>query len=109
MTDPFAVLGVDEDASDETIRQHYLALVRRFPPDREPDRFQEIRQAYEAIRGARERLVMKLLHTSMTALTRVKRDCLRAADAEQSDMNRHRATAATVKALLLDGLQRIPI
>ncbi len=102
--DPFAVLGVDDDAGDETIRQRYLALVRRFPPDREPDRFQEIRRAYEATRGERERLEARLLQSSTAALTRLKRDCLRAAS-----LDRRRASAATVRALILDGLQRIPI
>jgi curved DNA-binding protein CbpA len=102
--DPFAVLGVDDDAGDETIRQRYLALVRRFPPDREPDRFQEVRQAYEAIRSERERLEIKLLQTSTAALTRVKRHCLRAASPD-----RHRALAVTVTALLLDGLNRTAI
>ena len=52
-TDPFAVLGVDENAGDEAIKQRYLALVRAYPPDREPDRFQEYRRAYEAVRGER--------------------------------------------------------
>ena len=102
--DPFAVLGVDDDAGDETIRQRYLALVRRFPPDREPDRFQEVRQAYEAIRGERERLEVKLLRTSSAALTRLKRHCLGAGGTD-----RRRASPATVAALLQDGLQRTPI
>ena len=67
-SDPFAVLGVDENAGDEAIKQRYLALVRAHPPDREPDRFQEFRRAYEAIRGERERLEVKLLQTSNAAL-----------------------------------------
>jgi curved DNA-binding protein CbpA len=36
MNDPFTVLGVGEDAGDDQIKQRYLALVRAFPPDREP-------------------------------------------------------------------------
>ena len=52
-TDPFAELGVDENAGDEAIKQRYLALVRAHPPDREPDRFQAYRRAYEAVRGER--------------------------------------------------------
>ena len=56
-SDPFVVLGVDENAGDDAIKQRYLALVRRHPPDREPDRFQAVRRAYEAIRGERERLL----------------------------------------------------
>lgn len=98
--DPFAVLGVTEDAGDAAIKQRYLALVRAYPPDREPERFQEFRRAYEAIRGERERLEVKLLHTSPAALLRLKLHCLRSTDAD-----RHRPTEATMAALMLDGLQ----
>ena len=97
--DPFAVLGVDENAGDEAIKQSYLALVRAHPPDREPERFQEFRRAFEAIRGERERLEVKLLQTSSTALTRLKLHCLRAAGAD-----RCRASEATMAALILDGV-----
>jgi curved DNA-binding protein CbpA len=31
--DPYAVLGVDHDADTDTIRAHYLALVREWHPD----------------------------------------------------------------------------
>ena len=48
-TDPFSILGVDEDASDDEIKRRYLALVRSFPPDREPERFQTYRAAFEAL------------------------------------------------------------
>ncbi len=102
--DPFAVLGVDDAAGDEAIKQRYLALVRSFPPDREPERFQEIRSAYEAVRGERERLEVKLLHTGTTALSRLKLHCLRS-----SGPDRHRASQATMAALILDGLRRGPL
>lgn len=103
--DPFAVLGVDDDAGDETIKQRYLALVRSFPPDREPERFQEIRRAYEAVRGERERLEVKLLRSGTTALSRLKLHCLRST----SSGDRRRASQATVTALILDGLRRGPL
>jgi hypothetical protein len=99
--DPFAVLGVGEDAGDETIKQRYLALVRAYPPDREPERFQKYRRAYEAIRGERERLEVKLLHTSPAALSRLKLHCLRPAGTD-----RHRPSEATFAALMLDGLRQ---
>jgi hypothetical protein len=97
--DPFAVLGVDQNAGDEAIKQRYLALVRAHPPDREPERFQEFRRAFEAIRGERERLEVKLLQTTSAALTRLKLHCLRGATAD-----RRRPSEATVAALILDGL-----
>jgi hypothetical protein len=97
-SDPFVVLGVDENAGDDAIKQRYLALVRRHPPDREPDRFQVVRRAYEAIRGERERLEVKLLQPG-TALYRLKLSCLRT-----TGVGQHRPSEATMTALLLDGL-----
>src|SRR5258708_39716213 len=99
--DPFAVLGVDDDAGDEAIKQRYLALVRSFPPDREPDRFQEFRRAYEAVRGERERLEGKLLQASTAALARLKLHCLRS-----TSRDRGRASKATVTAFVLDQLRQ---
>jgi hypothetical protein len=95
------VLGVHEDADDEAIKRRYLALVRSFPPDREPDRFQEVRHAYEAVRGQRERLDVTLLQTSTAALSRLKLHCLHPASP-----GRRPASEATVTALVLEGLHR---
>jgi curved DNA-binding protein CbpA len=46
--DPFAILGVLPDADEAEVRARYLELVKQFPPERDPKKFQEIRQAYEA-------------------------------------------------------------
>jgi DnaJ domain len=99
--DPFVVLGIHNEADDEAIKQRYLALVRSFPPDREPERFQEVRAAYEAVRGQRERLETMLLQTSTAALSRLKLHCLR-----QASPDRRPASEATVTALVLEGLHR---
>lgn len=61
--------------------------------------FEEFRRAFEAIRGERERLEVKLLQTSGAALTRLKLHCLRAAGAD-----RRRPSEATMAALILDGV-----
>jgi hypothetical protein len=100
--DPFAVLGLDENADDDAVKRRYLALVRASPPDREPERFQALRQAYEAVRGQRERLERKLLHTSTAALSRLKLHCLSAPGGKP-----RRASSAALTALLLDGLQQV--
>lgn len=44
---PFAVLGLSPDAGEEEVRARYLELIKQFPPERDPDRFREIRVAYE--------------------------------------------------------------
>ncbi len=46
--DPFLVLGLPRDAGEAEVRARYLELVKQFPPEREPDKFREIRSAFEA-------------------------------------------------------------
>lgn len=60
MNDPYVLLGVDEEADDETVRKAYLRLVRIHSPERDASRFQEIRAAYEAIAQASDRLSFRL-------------------------------------------------
>jgi hypothetical protein len=103
--DPFAVLDVAEDADDETIRRRYLALVRLHPPERDPDRFGEIRTAFEAIRGRRDRMRVRLLTDHDAALQRLKRACLEAAG--EPDRTPGRPGRPTVQALLREGADRI--
>jgi curved DNA-binding protein CbpA len=102
MTDPFSVLGVGEEANDDQIKQRYLALVRAFPPDREPERFQAYRAAYEALRDQRKRLEAKLLRTNNVALSRLK-----LVFQEPSKPVSGRGTRTTVSELLLEGIDRV--
>jgi len=101
MNDPFAVLDLPEDSDDEAIQKRYLALVRRYSPEREPERFAEIRAAYEAIRDRRERVRLRLLGIHGGALMRLKRACLEAAGPPR------RPGRSTVNALLRNGADRI--
>jgi curved DNA-binding protein CbpA len=59
-SDPYLILGLDRDADEATIRQRYLSLVREFPPDRQPERFAEIRAAYEDLNDPVARLAQRL-------------------------------------------------
>lgn len=54
--DPFHVLGLAQGASAEKVRETYLALIREFTPERSPQKFAEIRQAYELLQTPRTRL-----------------------------------------------------
>ncbi len=101
MRDPFTVLGVDEAADDTEIRRRYLALVRRFPPDREPERFQDYRAAYEALSDERKRLETRLLRTNEAALARLSLAALHAASPLAA-----RGTKRTVAALLAEGIMQ---
>jgi curved DNA-binding protein CbpA len=101
MHDPFTVLGIDEHADDEEIKRRYLALVRAYPPDREPELFQAYRAAYEALADQRKRLEAKLLHTHDAALLRVKLLLLGSVQPLSS-----RASKATISGLLAEGISR---
>jgi len=49
-------LGVAPQASDEEIRAAYLRKLREYPPDRNPDEFELVRDAYEQLRDRRRRV-----------------------------------------------------
>jgi curved DNA-binding protein CbpA len=113
MRDPFTVLGVADDAGDAEIRHRYLTLLREFPPDREPERFQEFRAAYEALSDERKRLETKLLHTNSAALTGLTMKVLRAGStadlpsgSRPADAPAPRAARQTIAALLAEGIAR---
>jgi DnaJ-class molecular chaperone len=50
INDPYLVLGIDTNADSDQIRARYLALVREYPPERSPEKFAEIRAAYDNLR-----------------------------------------------------------
>jgi curved DNA-binding protein CbpA len=60
MSDPYEVLDLAADSDDETIRRRYLELVRQCPPERSPEKFAAIRQAYESLRDLTTRLRYRL-------------------------------------------------
>lgn len=59
--DPFAVLGVDEQTDDATLRQAYLDRVRQHPPETDPENFERVRDAYNAIDSEEKRNRWRLL------------------------------------------------
>jgi len=64
MTDPYIVLGVKPDASDEEIKRAYRELARKYHPDNyqnnpladlAEEKMKEINEAYEEIQNQRKR------------------------------------------------------
>ena len=68
MSDPYRTLGVARNADDATIHGAYLELVRRYAPDRHPERFERVRAAYEAIRDRHSRIGHELFSTDPPTL-----------------------------------------
>lgn len=56
----YLILGLPLDATDRDVRKRYLDLVRKYPPERDPLRFQKITEAYEALKDERKRLESKM-------------------------------------------------
>lgn len=63
MTDPYKVLGVSPDASDDEIKKAYRALARKYHPDKyrdsdladlASDKMKEVNAAYEEIQNIRK-------------------------------------------------------
>ena len=63
MTDPYKVLGVSPDASDDEIKKAYRALARKYHPDKyrdsdladlASDKMKEVNAAYEEIQNMRK-------------------------------------------------------
>lgn len=59
---PYDVLRVSPEATDEDIRKAYLAMVRLYPPEQEPERFRQISAAYSLIKDEKSRLSFYLFN-----------------------------------------------
>jgi len=64
MSDPYLTLGIGEDADDVAVEAAYLAGIKRYPPERDAERFEALRRAYETLRTHRDRLAYELFDTS---------------------------------------------
>ncbi len=65
MKTPYEILEVQEDADDAGIKKAYLGMVRRYPPERFPDDFQRVYQAYAQIKTVEDRLSYRLFHCAL--------------------------------------------
>ena len=61
------LLGVSATANEAELRAAYLEKVRQHPPDRDPEAFEQIRDAYEQIRNPTLRARAALLGPNPTA------------------------------------------
>ncbi len=60
MISAFDILGVENNASDEAVRNAYLQKIREYPPERFPTTFKKVRQAFDAIATDKLRMTYRL-------------------------------------------------
>src|SRR5438034_6211051 len=53
--DLYKTLDLPPSASTEDIRRAYYQMVRKHPPEKDPERFQQVRQAYETLSDEKAR------------------------------------------------------
>lgn len=58
--DPHSILGIAKDAGEEEVRRAYLEKIRQFPPDRSPEEFERIRDAYAILSNPVHRTLTQL-------------------------------------------------
>ena len=59
--DPFVLLGISTEAKETDLRKAYLKKVKEFPPDRFPEEFERIRDAYEILRDPFKRTSLMMI------------------------------------------------
>lgn len=68
MKNPYFILDLWEQKNsldDQLVKTAYLKHVQMYPPDREPERFQQIRTAYEQLETAKKRMSYQLFNTTL--------------------------------------------
>lgn len=60
MKDYYAVLGLDQSATEKEIKRAYFKLIRKYSPESDVEKFQEIREAYEFLKTHRDEFVIPL-------------------------------------------------
>ena len=53
--DPWRILELEPEATGEEIRAAYLRKIKQYPPERHPEEFERVRDAYEDLRDPRGR------------------------------------------------------
>ena len=79
MDDPYKVLGLSAGAGREEVDRAYRTLVRRYPPEFNPERFAQIHDAYDRLRSFERTMeeVRKIPEAGLDSLFPVPRLTLR--------------------------------
>jgi curved DNA-binding protein CbpA len=71
MSTPYEILEVEPFATDGEIKEAYIQRVKQYPPDRFPEEFKQIRDAYERISTLKGRIDYRLFSLEPPDLNRL--------------------------------------
>ncbi|GAK55171.1 Dnaj domain protein 19 [Candidatus Vecturithrix granuli] len=57
---PYQILGIAPNADMAEIKRAYFKLVREFPPEEQPEKFKEIRKAYEQLKSPEQKALVDM-------------------------------------------------
>lgn len=60
MKNPFRILDLPEKCNDQEVKKAYLQMVKRYPPEQYPERFRDIRSAFDSIKTEKDRMALQL-------------------------------------------------
>jgi len=76
--DPFQIFGIDpSNYDDKLIRSRYLELIKDYTPEKNPEKFEEIRMAYSILKNAKSPYdVLSIAPVNMSVSSRSKQEIL---------------------------------
>ncbi len=95
LTDPYIILGLDREPTDEDVRKAYLEAIRLCPPEKDADTFQRIQMAYDVIKTKRQRMELKLFNRQSPTLEDILGQAI-----SQPPVSTQRPNLSTIQALL---------
>lgn len=55
MKNLYEILGIEKNVTSQEIKKAYNKLLRKYPPEKEPEKYKEIREAYDTLRDEERR------------------------------------------------------
>lgn len=78
----YKILGTTAKISQKRIKEKYLKAIREHPPEKDPERFEQIREAYEVLKDPKTRETYDLMRQSGGKLEKLHKRAWKAAEAE---------------------------
>lgn len=62
---PYDLLGLGDNPDDASVRSAYLEKIRQYPPERHPEKFEQINEAFQKLKDESSRLRYYLFNSEL--------------------------------------------